>query len=196
MEKIAQCIVNFISRNITIDDEEMLDVYKYGIEITLSSVLNFCLIIICSLVLRDIKAGIVFMILFILLRSYTGGYHAETYLRCNIVFVCTFFAAYFIAWVFEYMDSDITVFVITAISYIPIAVFSPVKNRHKFLSEAKRKRSRIISAVIYFIAFLLVIFLCCNNVRYGYLLSSTSILVSVLVVIEVYMQKKGYHSSC
>ena len=94
MEKISQIIVCFISRNMTIDDEEMLDVYKYGIEITLSSVLNFVLIIISSLILRDLSAGLIFMALFIFLRSYTGGYHAETYLRCNIAFVCTFFLTF------------------------------------------------------------------------------------------------------
>ena len=64
MEKISQRIVCFISRNMTIDDEEMLDVYKYGIEITLSSVLNFVLIIISSLILRDLSAGLIFMAVF------------------------------------------------------------------------------------------------------------------------------------
>ena len=63
-ERISQSIVDFISRNMIVDDEEMLDVYKYGIEITLSSVLNFVLIIISSLILRDITAGAVFMVLF------------------------------------------------------------------------------------------------------------------------------------
>lgn len=195
MERISQSIVDFISRNMIVDDEEMLDVYKYGIEITLSSVLNFVLIIISSLILRDITAGAVFMVLFIFLRSYTGGYHAETYLRCNIAFVCTFFITYFIAKLFEYIDSDISIFAITAISYIPIWIFSPVKNRHKVLNEKKQKRSRIISTVIYFLSLIMIVLLCLHNIKYGYLLAATDIAVSVLILVEVYMQKKGYHPS-
>lgn len=195
MERISQSIVDFISRNMIVDDEEMLDVYKYGIEITLSSVLNFVLIIISSLILRDITAGAVFMVLFIFLRSYTGGYHAETCLRCNIAFVCTFFITYFIAKLFEYIDSDISIFAITAISYIPIWIFSPVKNRHKVLNEKKQKRSRIISTVIYFLSLIMIVLLCLHNIKYGYLLAATDIAVSVLILVEVYMQKKGYHPS-
>lgn len=195
MERISQSIVDFISRNMIVDDEEMLDVYKYGIEITLSSVLNFVLIIISSLILRDITAGAVFMVLFIFLRSYTGGYHAETYLRCNIAFVCTFFITYFIAKLFEYIDSDISIFAITAISYIPIWIFSPVKNRHKVLNEKKQKRSRIISTVIFFLSLIMIVLLCLHNIKYGYLLAATDIAVSVLILVEVYMQKKGYHPS-
>lgn len=195
MERISQSIVDFISRNMIVDDEEMLDVYKYGIEITLSSVLNFVLIIISSLILRDITAGAVFMVLFIFLRSYTGGYHAETYLRCNIAFVCTFFITYFLAKFFEYMDSDISILAITAISYIPIWIFSPVKNRHKVLSEKKRKRSRIISTVIYFLSLVMIVLLCFHNIKYGYLLAATDIAVSVLILVEAYMQEKGYHPS-
>lgn len=195
MERISQSIVDFISRNMIVDDEEMLDVYKYGIEITLSSVLNFVLIIISSLILRDITAGAVFMVLFIFLRSYTGGYHAETYLRCNIAFVCTFFITYFLAKLFEYIDSDISIFAITAISYIPIWIFSPVKNRHKVLNEKKQKRSRIISTVIYFLSLIMIVLLCLHNIKYSYLLAATDIAVSVLILVEVFMQKKGYHLS-
>lgn len=195
MEKLSQSIVNFISRNMTIDDEEMLDVYKYGIEITLSSILNFVLIIVSSLILRDLTAGVVFMALFIFLRSYTGGYHAETYLRCNIVFVCTFFITYFLAEFFEYIDSDISILAITVIFYIPIRVFSPVKNRHKILTEVKRKCSRIVSTIVYFLSLLLTVLLCYHDIRYGYLLAATDIAVSVLILVEVYMQKKGYHPS-
>lgn len=195
MEKLSQSIVNFISRNMTIDDEEMLDVYKYGIEITLSSILNFVLIIVSSLILRDLTAGVVFMALFIFLRSYTGGYHAETYLRCNIVFVCTFIITYFLAEFFEYIDSDISILAITVIFYIPIWVFSPVKNRHKILTEVKRKCSRIVSTIVYFLSLLLTVLLCYHDIRYGYLLAATDIAVSVLILVEVYMQKKGYHPS-
>ena len=194
MEKISQRIVCFISRNMTIDDEEMLDVYKYGIEITLSSVLNFVLIIISSLILRDLSAGLIFMALFIFLRSYTGGYHAETYLRCNKAFVCTFFLTFLIGRVLYSFNCGIYVSVVMLVlSYIPIWIFSPVKNRHKFLSAEKVKRSRIISSVVYLLSAILSMILCLNDIWYGYLLAATDNAIAVLILIEIFMQKKGYH---
>ena len=194
MEKISQRIVCFISRNMTIDDEEMLDVYKYGIEIALSSVLNFVLIIISSLILRDLSAGLIFMAVFIFLRSYTGGYHAETYLKCNIAFVCTFFLTFLIGrFLYSFNYGIYASGVMLVLSYIPIWFFSPVKNRHKFLSEEKIKRSRIISSVVYLLSAILAMVLCINDIWYGYLLAATDNAIAVLILIEIFMQKKGYH---
>ena len=194
MEKLSQRIVRFISRNMTIDDEEMLDVYKYGIEITLSSVMNFVMIIISSLILHDLTAGLIFMSLFIFLRSYTGGYHAETYLRCNIAFVCTFFLTFFIGRFLYFFNYGIYVAgIMLVLSYVPIWIFSPVKNRHKFLSAEKITKSRIISSVVYLLSSIFTVILCLSGIWYGYLLVATDSAIAVLILIEIYMQKKGYH---
>ena len=195
MEKLSQSIVGFICRNMQVDDE-MAEVYKYGIEILISSLINFLLIFISSMILGDLIAGIVFMTLFILLRSYTGGYHAETYLRCNIAFICTYLATYGAAQVISDIKHNI---VLTAallvLAYIPIWIFAPVKNRHKYLSEEKRRFSRFISTAVYFLSALIAMMLCLNNIWYGYLVAVTDISISLLVMVEVFMQKKGYHPS-
>lgn len=195
MEKISQRILTFICRNMEVD-EEMAEIYKYGIEVSVSSLINLFLIIFGGLLLGDLPAGLIFMTLFIFLRSYTGGYHAETYLRCNIAFVCTFFATFFVARAMSNLEhSVIVVIVLLMLSYIPIWIFSPVKNRHKYLSEEKKKRSRIISSVVYWGSVTIAMFLCLNNVWYGYVLATTDVSISLLILLEVFMQKKGYHPS-
>lgn len=193
MEKLSQSVVSFICRNMQVDDE-MAEVYKYGVEITVSSLINFLLILISSLILDDLLAGIVFMTLFILLRSYTGGYHAETYLRCTIAFICTYLATYVIAQAISVVEHNIVITgVALVLAYIPIWIFAPVKNRHKYLSEEKIRFSRVVSAVVYFLSTLIAMILCVNNIWYGYLLAVTDTSISLLVMIEVFMQKKGYH---
>ena len=195
IEKISQSVVAFICRNMQVDDK-MAEVYKYGVEITVSSLINFLLILISSMILDDLLAGIVFMTLFILLRSYTGGYHAETYLRCNIAFICTYLATYGIAQAVSGIEHNIVITVVMLVlAYIPIWIFAPVKNRHKYLSEEKIRFSRVVSAVVYFLSTLIAMILCVNNIWYGYLLAITDISISLLVMIEVFMQKKGYHPS-
>lgn len=196
MEKISKSIVKFISRNISVDDEEMLDVYKYGIEITLSSLINFVMIIVCSLLLGNLAAGLIFMFCFILLRSYTGGYHAEEYWRCNVAFVFIFILTYFVSRLFDYVDLNIYVVVtIQLVGIVPIIKFAPVKNRHKTLSENKRKKSRVISLILYGLFSALSIVLCKFKIGYGYMILATTLSISVLILVEVFMQKKGYHIS-
>lgn len=196
MEKISQSIVDFIRRNMTIDDDEMLYVYKYGIEITLSSLINFIIIIVCSLVVKDLAAGFIFMACFILIRSYTGGYHAETYWRCNMAFMCTFVLTYCVSKLFDYMSLNVyIVAVLLVFGIVPIIKLAPVKNRHKFLSESKRKKSRVISLILYTLFSVVSIVLCEINIQYGYLILTTILSVSILILVEVFMQSKGYHVS-
>lgn len=196
MEKISQYIVDFICRNMTIDDDEMIDVYKYGIEITLSSVINLLMIIAGGLLLGDLPAGLIFMFCFIFLRSYTGGYHAEKYWRCNVAFICTFFAAFFLGKMFECLKISLLILImILFAAYYPVWKYAPVKNRHKVLTEEKRKRSRKISSIVYITSVFLVSVLIYFDIWYGYMLAATDLAVSVLILLEVFMQKKGFHLS-
>lgn len=194
MEKIADIIVKFISKNMPVDDKEMLDVYKYGIEISLASLINFIMIIVCSLLLGDLASGFIFMTCFVLLRSYTGGYHAEEYWRCNIVFIFTFILTYFAGKIFSHIEVNIYAFItIQLIGSVPIIKFAPVRNRHKILSERKAKKSKIISLILYGLFSVLSTALCKFNIAYGYIISATLLSVQILIFVEVFMQKKGYH---
>lgn len=196
MEKFSQVIVNFICNNMTIEDKDMIEIYKYGIEITLSSLINLIMIILCSLILRDLIAGLIFMFCFVLLRSYTGGYHAEKYWRCNVVFLCTFLLTYFLARIFVQIELNLYgILIILFFSYIPILKFAPVKNIHKKLTEAKVKRSRKVSTVMYMIFFILTVLCYILNIWYGYMVLTTIISISIMIVIEIFMQNNGYHVS-
>lgn len=60
--------------------EDMVDIYKYGVEITISSIIGFILILIIGLIFKSLMQALIFYIIFIILRSFTGGYHASSYL--------------------------------------------------------------------------------------------------------------------
>lgn len=91
---VSSRILNFLLHNLDIHPE-MKEAYQYGIEITISSILNIVLILVCSLIVGDILAGITYLFIFIFLRSFTGGYHATTYFRCNATFVVTFIITFY-----------------------------------------------------------------------------------------------------
>ncbi len=82
---IANRIADFIYSNSDLPDDER-DVYVYGYEIAISSVITFSLLITTGLVFNRLIEAIVFFAVFYLLRRRTGGYHADTYFKCNLIF--------------------------------------------------------------------------------------------------------------
>ena len=95
IKKVSVRIMNLISCSIELNPE-MSEVYQYGIEITISSILNVLLIILFGLIIRDIISAIIFLACIIPLRQLCGGYHASTYFKCNAIFVLSFLSVYFL----------------------------------------------------------------------------------------------------
>lgn len=73
IEKISTKLLDFVGSHITID-AELADVYKYGIEISISTTLNILLTMIIAFALGEPLCGLTFLSCMILIRSYCGGY--------------------------------------------------------------------------------------------------------------------------
>ena len=99
---------------------------------------------IIAFALGDPLCGIVFLGCMILIRSYCGGYHADSYFKCNCMMIILFSVAYGIGktlFYFEIAEFHIMSSVLM-LGFITIYAFSPVKNKHKDLSEKKAKKCR------------------------------------------------------
>lgn len=195
IEAISHKILNFIMAYSDID-KDMSDIYKYGIEITISSILNFALIFIASAIIGDFLSGIVFLATFILLRSYCGGYHADTYFKCNTVFVFTYVLIILISRAsISYIGFNLSIWgVILLLSFVPIFLYSPVKNIHKSLSEVQCKRCRLISIIVYFVLSFISMFLIGIRNNYGCIIIITLAAVSVMILIEIHKQRREKHA--
>ena len=58
--------------------EDIADIYKYGVEITISSIIGFVLTLIIGFIFKSVMQTMIFYIVFVILRSLTGGYHASS----------------------------------------------------------------------------------------------------------------------
>ena len=188
---LSQKITSFLERNMSIESD-MIDIYRYGIEVTLSSLLNITLVFTAGVLTGDILAGITFLGVFILLRSFTGGYHATTYMRCNTVMILTFLSVKIIS-VFLVRQVLSTKLLFLFMFLFPIIIFSPVKNVHKVLSEQKRKINRILAIITYIVLSALSVVFVYNKLIYGSIIIATLTSVSVMILIEIFMQRRGYH---
>ena len=195
IETISHKILNFIMAYSDIN-KDMSDIYEYGIEITISSVLNFALIFIASAAMGDCLSGLVFLVTFILLRSYCGGYHADTYIKCNTVFVSTYILTILISRAsISYVNFNLSAWgLLLLVSLVPILLYSPVKNIHKLLSEAQCRSCRLISIVVYFALSFIALFLIAIRNNYGCIIIITLAAVSVMILIEIYKKRREKHA--
>ena len=137
---IAQKTADIFCRQ-NVADEEKKEIYIYGIELLVSSLIGAVLILGISIGIGKIWSGVVFLSVFILVRQYTGGYHADTYVRCNAAFVLTYLLTVGI-WIFcRVHDLKVAVWFILLGAYIIMAVLAPVENKNKPLDDEEVKTS-------------------------------------------------------
>lgn len=193
INRISVKVISFISKYVDIPPE-MTDAYRYGVEITVSTILNITLILLSSLILNDIFAGLIYLFVFVLLRSFTGGYHATTYFKCNLTIVSTFIIAFIFYKIITYYELPLFVCESAAlINLIPIIIFSPVPNKHKPLTDVKKKSSYKLSLIIASALSLIGLILFTLKISTGAMIIITVTMVSVLIIVEIFMQRRGYH---
>lgn len=189
IKRLADTLAKFICAHINMPPK-VVDVYRYGFEIAISSILNITLVLCCGIIVGDILAAVVYLFVFFLLRIFTGGYHAANYLRCNIVMVVSFLLTYALYRTLIWLNTDIRIFeAILLANGLPIIIFAPVKNPNKELSPQKSKKFRAISITIYICLSALALAAILFEIQYGSLIIVTLTAVSVMILVEIFMQR-------
>lgn len=146
---LSQSIADFLLLKETIKTEEK-EIYIYGIQLIISSIINFLLCIITSFLLGELLNGLIFFVAFSSLRKFTGGFHSRSFLICNIVFTMIVAIALIcnmlIGAIFTGIPMIVLVIILTMLCLI---LFSPVYNKNKILTNIERKKFRIIAIIVY-----------------------------------------------
>ena len=146
IEALSRKIISYLLSSGSIEQE--VDYYMYGIEITLSSMLNILLVFVIGLVFSAFEECVVFLCAFILIRQFSGGYHASSYFKCNAALCCTCILVVLL----QKLTYDlITIPVSICISIVCIAVIiirCPVENANKPIPKERRPFYKMLSAFI------------------------------------------------
>ena len=138
---------HLLSKNII--NEEMFEVYVYGAELFLSFVITNAIIIIIGIIINQLAATLVHLLIFILLRRFTGGYHATTYLKCKITMVVIYAFTIISA---NYVELNIYWYVLLMVAgNITIFFSAPIENPNKKLDDNKKKKCKILSHILFII---------------------------------------------
>ena len=167
------------------DSDEEKEYYRYGIEITISSLLNIILIIGIGIIFRNVFESIIFLSFFMLIRQFTGGYHADTYFKCNLSF-CISFISVLIMYHSTYEKITISLSVYISILCVAIILFlCPIENVNKPIPKYKRNFFKYVSAILGIVYGIIGTVLISLSIKYGVLILYTLVLVTALIIAAI-----------
>lgn len=161
--------------------EEKSEAYQYGIELNISSAISIFLILTCGVLLFSLADSIIFLSIFILVRLYTGGYHAESYFTCNLSMLITYSTTAYCAQIVKLKYDMILIFLI--LSFIVFVLCCPVNNKYKLLNTFQKKKCKLISLALHIIVSIICLFLYYNNIYHYKMIFFTIMAITLLILI-------------
>ncbi|MBP3617205.1 MAG: accessory gene regulator B family protein [Lachnospiraceae bacterium] len=142
-EVLSERITGWLLTNEAISREDK-EIYRYGIQQGMIALLNLGTTMVIGMVFGKLLESLLFMAAYIPLRSFAGGYHAKTAVRCYFFSIVMISA---VLWVMRYvMCSSLVCVCLTAVSGSMIWFLVPVEDRNKPLDDVEkvvyRKRAR------------------------------------------------------
>ena len=138
----------FHRKIITIDK---YPVYQYGLEMIISTILGVVLVLLCGVLTGSFLHSIIFYLLFVTLRMFTGGYHADTHFMCKLVLCGSFLTTNYICYLLSGEDTWGIYVSLALFNLITVIFFSPVECSKKPLTDTIKKRNKKISILLYII---------------------------------------------
>ena len=145
--QLSHRFVGWLSKNRTIQDTE-LALYEYIVRNILFSAIPIVMVLGLGIFLGCVPESLLFILPFILLRKFCGGFHLKS--RATCIAVSVLVLAFFLVVIREILSREL--FGLTVISVLAasalICVLSPVDSKKRALSEKEysffRKTSRIV----------------------------------------------------
>lgn len=192
-------MLHSLSRNIAVflfddNDKFPLEVYIYGIEICLSSLIGIIAILIISFMIGRFFEGILYIITLFIIRSCTGGYHAQTYFKCNLIYIFSFLCT---IKFYNFLSKQYLIFnnyfclIIMIISIIIIWLYAPVENVNKKINEKSKKKFKRLSIIeIVLSSFVAILILCMFHFYQALVIFPTFFVIDISVLVEVILSKR------
>ena len=148
LNSLSEKIADFLFAD---SNDYPLEVYVYGIKLLISSIIGMCVISAIGLFTGYFPQAMIYIVTLSLIKSFAGGYHANTYLKCNTIFVISFLFSIFMYRVLIKMSESgifITIGLIFVVTLLTLILFSPVQHPNKKIEPCDRKKYKIISIIM------------------------------------------------
>lgn len=158
MEALSEKIItNMIKSGVSIEADR--EIYVYGLTQLFRTLLNVFSTIIIGICMGKLAESVVFVICLMLIRSYYGGYHSDSPIRCyliSVIAVIMSLGSIKLSIWNEYLSALVMV-----VSIVILLLYAPIGHRNKQLEEIevlvykKRLRWILVAITVIFVALLL-----------------------------------------
>lgn len=195
-EKISSIITDFLLQKNVIREEEK-EIYHYGYEMLIYSIEQIILFLSVGVIMKQIILTIIFLIVFISVRQYTGGYHAATRIGCTFATLLSYFAVLIAPKVLSYMEYSHVVFIICFVFCSVIFYFYvPVSHPDKPLTEGQKRENRKRNTVL-FMVYMVISLLTYHKIRVVCCtILSTMTVIAVLIIIQKKKEENQNEKVC
>lgn len=173
-------------------NQDELNVYAYGIQLLILSVIDWCITFLFMLLIDEIYLSIAYLSVFFIMRRHCGGYHAETHMRCIVISNIVYVFSVLISANMHYGNFTTLLFIGEIMNFVMIHKFSPAEHPNKPIpiSELARhkKTGRFLNAIISAIAIVSVLY---GLKDYACVILMGQLSVSVAVVLQKSKNSRG-----
>lgn len=134
MKDCTEMVVNWMVRHNAINEKEK-ELYKYALHSALLLIMPLLLAGSIGYCLGNIRNGIMLVVPFMLLRKFSGGYHAKSFFHCLLESGLTLFLCIMLT---TKINFDWKLSVATAIASLSLLIFSPIEHENRRLDNEER----------------------------------------------------------
>lgn len=183
LKKLAEILLDSMQKNITLQYE--VEIYQFGLEGLLSYLLGLSIQMVFCLYSGYWLETLLFIVFFESMRVFVGGYHATTYLRCNI----TYLGVYVIfCWVIQLKVAIFLYVSFLIIAILVIVVKAPVEHEHRPVNQQARKASQKASRSLLIVFIMASFGLSFQYPLFSKIIGYTIILNAAMMVIALYVK--------
>ncbi len=180
-------IIEFLEQNNGFESGDK-EIVEYGLRLGLLELVNTITILLIGLAFGMVVESLIFLLVYIPLRTFVGGYHSRTALLCYLTSILLVSSVLVIVKYF--MNFELQYYILT-VSCLVIIFLSPVEDENKPLDLVERKRYKKISVVLLGAVLMVLAFISFISMYYGYMIIISLSVVSLLALMGYFRNLLG-----
>lgn len=189
LQILAKKITASLVLNKIISPDDM-EAYTYGLELLIPKLVLYLLVFILAALTKTVVVSLLFVVMYMSLRKYTGGFHCKTAERC----LCVSLLIHILMITVYYLSISTTDFILlalSAVSSVVIVRFSPIENENRPLDNGEKHKYKVKS--ILFMVVILILMVASILLHISQLFySSVCSLTADAVLIILSLRRKNY----
>ena len=193
LEQLSYIIATHLANKKIIDSEDT-DIYRFGLEVGISTMINLLFLILTTILFFSFIYLLIFIVFFVFLRQYSGGYHADTHIKCNAMTLlcyslCTVCSQHF--------KTDL---ILTSILFIVglamIIITAPIKNHNKTITLNQLPKYKFAATLIFALEIIFTYILVFWDNHYSSNAFCTILCVIILMPVGIISYKRKEKKLC